>query len=269
MSEEQIQYLPLDSIHPDPDQPRTEFDPETLRGLAESLKEVGQLVPIRVRRADGRYVIVDGARRLPAARIAGLTTIAVIVEGKDLCRGEVTQRQLIANCQRADLNPLETSNALHGLMEATGWNASTVAGRLGFSNATVSRLLSLGQLPETIRERVQRGEIPLSAASELARVADGETQEALATQVASGTLTRDALTGAIRSSRNGKGSSQAGVNRVSCKLPTGTVTVAAESLDLEAFIAALEEVLAKARKARTQGIEVGTLAKMFRDQARA
>jgi ParB family transcriptional regulator, chromosome partitioning protein len=268
--DEQIQYLPLDEIHRDPDQPRTEFDPESLHGLAESLKAVGLLEPIRVRRVDGRYLLVDGERRLRAAKLAGFTKIAVIVEGKDLCRGEVTQRQVIANCQRADLNPLEKSNALHGLMQETGWNASTVATKLGFSNATVSRLLALRELPETIREQVNRGEIPLSAASRLARVEDEETQTTLATDVASGTLTRDGLAGAIRSAQKANGSSQSGISRVCCKLPTGSsVTVAADSLNLEDFITALEEVLSKARKARTQGIEVSTLAKMFRDQARA
>jgi len=268
--DEQIQYLPTDVIDRDPDQPRTEFDPESLHGMAETFKEVGLLDPIRVRRVDGRYLLVDGERRLRAAKIAGFTTIAVIVEGKDLCRAEVALRQFIANCQREDLNLVDKSNALHGLMKDTGWNASTVARKVGKSNATISRLLGLDQLPEPIREKVNRGEIPLSAASLLATVEDAETQAAFATQVASGTLTRDGLAGAIRSQQNANGSSQPGISRVSCKLPTGSsVTVAADSLTLDEFIKALEEVLAKARKARTQGIEVSKLAKMFRGKARA
>ena len=268
--EEQIQYLALEVVQRDTDQIRTQFDPESLQRMAESLKEVGLLVPIRVRLVEGRYVIVDGEQRLRAAKLAGFATIAAIVEGKDLCRGEVTQRQLVANCQRTDLNVLEKSNALQGLMRETGWNATTVAGKLGFSNATVSRLLALGELPEAIREQVHAGEIPLSAARELARVDNKETQATLATQVASGLLTRDALAGAVRSRRKAKVRAQAGVSRVCCKLPTGSaVTVAADALDLEGFILALEDVLAKARKARTQGLEVSTLAKMFRDQARA
>jgi ParB family transcriptional regulator, chromosome partitioning protein len=269
MNEEQIQYLTLDQIHRDPDQPRTEFDPESLHGLAEGLKEVGLLVPPRVRLIEGRYVLVDGERRLRAAKLAGLTKIGVIVEGKDLSPEEVTLRQLIANCQREDLNHLDRSNAYHSLMERTGWTASTLAARLGSSSATVSRHLGLRQLPEPIREQVNRGDIPLRAASSLLTVEDKESQADLARRVAAGTLTCDALAGAIKSQRNAEDSSQSGTNRVCCKLPTASVTVSADSLNLENFILALEAVLAQARKARTQGIEVSTLAKMFRDQARA
>ena len=79
--EEQIQYLPLEAIQRDADQVRTEFDPEALQRMTESLKEVGLLVPIRVRLVDGRYVIVDGEQRLRAAKLAGFATIAAIVEG--------------------------------------------------------------------------------------------------------------------------------------------------------------------------------------------
>ena len=267
---EQMQYISMDLTDPDPDQPRTGFDEESLQGLAESLSEVGQLVPIRVRLVDGRFLIIDGGRRYLAAKRAGFETLAAIVESKDLCRGEITQRQLIANCQREDLTPLEKSIALHGLMEATGWNASTIARKLGVSNATISRLLALRQLPEAIREGVDRGEIPLSSAIELAKEEDKEVQAANAIQVASGALSRDALAGARKAKRNAKDSSQSSVRRVSCKLTSGSsVTVAADSLDMENLILALEEVLSEARKARTKGYEVSTLSKMFRDQARA
>jgi ParB-like chromosome segregation protein Spo0J len=167
---------------------------------------------------------------------------------------------------------LNLATAVYGLMQKTGWNASTVAERLGFSNAKVSRLLAVLQLPGEIRERVHKGEIPLTSAVELAKVG-GDTQAALASQVAAGALTRDALSGTVKSQRNGRNgneNSQGGASRVCCRLSSGgSVTVCGESLDLEEFITALEEVLAKARKARSQGIEVSTLAKMFRDQAKA
>jgi ParB family chromosome partitioning protein len=270
MNEEQIQYLTLDEIHRDPDQPRTEFAPEALHGLAETIRDVGLLDPVRVRRIDGRYELVDGERRLRACKLAGISKIGAIVEGKDLSRAEITLRQLIANCQREDLNLRDRSNAYHSLMETAGWNASTLAARTGSSSPSVSRVLGLRQLPEPIREQVYRGEIPLRAASSLAAVEDKEAQADLARQVASGTLTCDALAGAIRSQRKANGSAPSGVKRVCCKLPSGSsVTVSADSLALDDMIAALEEVLAAARKARTKGFEVSTLAKMFRDQARA
>ncbi len=228
-------------------------------------------MPIRVRLVNGRYILVDGARRCRAARSAAFTTIAAIVECKDLCRGEITQRQLIANCQRSDLNPIEKSDAVHSLMQETGWNASTAAAKLGFSDSTLSRLLAVRQLPEAIREQVRSGEISLSAAYALKRVDDGAAQSALASEVASGRLTRDALTGSLKAGRkNGESKEAKSPSRVTAKLaPDRAVTVIGESLDLEAFIETLEELLGKARKARTQGVEVGTFIKMLRDQASA
>lgn len=271
MTEEQIQYLTLDQVIPDPDQPRRFFEEESLERLAASLRELGQLVPIRVRFDGERFIIEDGERRMRAAKRAGFTTIAVIVEEKGVSNGGAGQRQLVINCQREDLTSGEKAHAIRRLMDETGWNASQVADRLGFSKATVSRLLSLLDLPEAIRERVNSGEIPLSAANSLARVTDGEQQAALASEVAAGRLTRDGLVGTLKAHRNGSPGAQRGASRVCCKLSSGqSVTVSAEeTLDLDEFIAALEEVLGKARKARTQGIEVSTLAKMFRDQAKA
>jgi ParB family chromosome partitioning protein len=269
-TEEQIQYLPLEQIVPDPGQPRRSFDKESLDGLVASLREYGQLVPLRVRLADGRFIIEDGERRWRAARPAGLSHLAVIVEERPGTDAGTIQRQLVLNCQREDLTAGEKAHAIRRLMEETGWNASQVADRLGFSKATVSRLLSLLDLPEPIRGRVDSGEIPLSAASALARIEDGERREALASQVASGRLTRDGLVGALKAQRNGNSNEQRGASRVICRLASATVTVSAEDvLDLESFISTLEDLLNKARRARTQGIELSTLTKMIRDQARA
>jgi ParB family chromosome partitioning protein len=270
MTEEQIQYLSIDRIFPDPDQPRRRFDEEALEGLSASLKELGQLVPIRVRLVGDRFVIVDGARRTCAMKRAGLTQIAVIVDEHSGTDAGTLQRQLVLNCQREDLTNGEKGRAIRRLMDETGWNASQVADRLGFSKATVSRLLSLLDLPEPIRDRVDSGEIPLSAASALARIEDGEQREALASQVASGHLTRDGLVGTLKARRHGTPKERRGASRVTCKLSSATVTVSTEDdLDLEAFISTLEELLNKARRARTQGIELSTLTKMIRDQARA
>jgi ParB family chromosome partitioning protein len=268
--EEQIQYVPRDQVFPDPDQPRRFFDEESLDGLVASLKEMGQLMPLRVRFVDGRMVIVDGERRWRAAKPAGLAQLAIIVEEKPGTEAGTLQRQLVLNCQREDFSPVEKAGAIRRLMDATGWNASQVAERLGLSKATVCRLLQLLDLPESIKDRVDSGEISLTAANSLARVTDGEQQAALASQVASGRLTRDGLAGTLKARRESNREAHRGVSRVVCKLPSATVTVSAEeALDLEAFIATLEELLGKARRARTQGIELSTLSKMIRDQANA
>jgi ParB/RepB/Spo0J family partition protein len=251
---------------------RKQIDEEKLAGLMQSIQEVGLLYPPRLTRDGEKYLPADGYHRILAMMKLGYKSIPAIIEEKPLSEGELLHKGLIANSHRVENTPLEKAEGIARLMEVTGWNASTVAEKLGFSNATVSRLLALLQLPEQIRERVHRGEIPASAAYELAKAKDGATQADLASAVASGRLTRDAVAGTVRSRVNGGGNSapQSGTSRVCCKLGSGSsVTVSGASLDLEEFITALEEVLAKARKARAQGIEVTTLAKMFRDQAKA
>jgi ParB family chromosome partitioning protein len=266
MPSEQIQDIALSEIELVPLLRKT-IDEEKLAGLTQSIREVGLLYPPRLTRRGEKYLPADGYHRIVALMKLGRKTIPAFVEDEPLGEGDMIRKGLIANSHRIENTPLEKAEAIARVMELTGWNASTVAEKLGFSNATVSRLLSLLQLPEPIRERVHRGDIPLSAACELARVEDGPTQAALATEVASGRLTRDALSGSLKSLKKGATAS-AGPSRVTAKLGSGrAVTVVGESIDLEAFIEALEDVLSKARKARTQGIEVGTFAKMLRDQA--
>ncbi|MGE4003400.1 MAG: ParB/RepB/Spo0J family partition protein, partial [Planctomycetaceae bacterium] len=107
MNNEQIQYLPIDKIKAEP-QVRETFSEETIRGLAESMKELDQLQPIRVRKNGDWFVIVDGARRYYAAKlIAGRQRIAAIVEADGVGEAETLHKQLVANCQREDLSPLE------------------------------------------------------------------------------------------------------------------------------------------------------------------
>ncbi len=146
MEQEQIQYVALDKIAPDPLQPRRDFGKQPLEELVASLKEVGQLVPIRIRLDGERFVLVDGERRWRAAKVAGLTAIAAIVESKALDAG-----QLVANCQREGLTAMEEAQAVSRLMEETGWTAAQVAARLGKSPATISRLLSLLGLPHEVQ----------------------------------------------------------------------------------------------------------------------
>ena len=149
MIQEQIQYLPLDQVECYP-QVREQFDQAALEGLANSIKADGQLQPIRVRRKGSKFGVVDGERRTRAMRLAGLTTIAAIIEEKELGDGEVIKRQLILNLQREDLTPVERARGIQSLIEATGWTATQAASKLGLSNATVSKSLSLLSLPAAI-----------------------------------------------------------------------------------------------------------------------
>ena len=104
MSMEQIQYFPPERLKTVP-QIRTRNNPEIVRAVAQTMREVGQLQAIRARLDGEDLIVVDGHTRLDAAKLAGLATVAVIIEEKPLCEGEVIHRQLIANCQREELAP--------------------------------------------------------------------------------------------------------------------------------------------------------------------
>ncbi len=264
---EHIQSIPLDQIQT-ASQVRTHFDEQAIQGLALSLKEVGQLQPIRVRRVGDQYIIVDGERRYRAATPAGFSAINAIVEGKELGEGELLQRQMIANCQREDLSPLEKARALKQLMTVTGWNAKQVAGGLGMSRAMVSRLLSLLHLPEELQQKVEQGDIPVSAAYELTQVADPRIQESLATALAEGRLNRDGISHARKRGNEAAVNKPASTSRVTALLGEGrSFTMTAPGLDLESFIGSLEELLAKARRVRPQGMSLRTFITMLKDQA--
>lgn len=268
MPQEQIQYLPLDQIIVE-DNVRETFNDESLHGMALSLKAVGQLQPIRVRKAGQKFAIVDGERRFRAARTLGLPTLAAIVEAKALDEGELVQRQLIANVQRDDLLPLEKAKAVRRLMDVSQWNASAVSANLGLSNGNVSRLLALLELPEDIQQKVASGAIPASAAYHLAKVDDPSKQAELALQVENG-MTRDALAGARKAARRSKDETSAQpVSRATAVLSDDrSVTVAGPSLTLDGFIESLESCLATARQSRTKGLSLVTYLRMCKDTSR-
>lgn len=267
---ETIEYLPPQSLGVAP-QVRKRVCPEEEAGLMQSIREVGILQPIRARIVNDKPFILDGHRRTAAAIKLGMTAVPVIVERTALSESAAMQRQLIANVQRSDLSPLEKATAIAQLMQAEKWSAAQAANKLGMSAPSVSRLLALLQLPPEIRSKVATGEIPVSAAYELAQVGDATQRNELAQQVAAGTLTRDGLT-AARKSRGTPSPATAETKplRVIAKLGAQrTVAVSAVGLTLERFIEQLEELLGKARKARPQGLELGTFIKMLADQSKA
>jgi ParB family chromosome partitioning protein len=266
---EQIQYLPIRKIGCER-QIRdgvAEASPE----LVSSLKEVGLLQPIRVRKGREKYVVVDGERRLLACIKAGFDTIAVIVETTDLNEAQVLHRQWIADCHREDLKPMEKARAIARLMELTSWSATEAAKRLSMSDASVSRLLALLSLPAPIQKQVEDGVIPSSAAAELARVDDPAKQVELAQRIAGGHLTRDGLAGERKAARkNGRNGTKPAASRATAVLDKKrSVTVSSDGLDLESFLQILEELVAKVRKIRPRGIGLQTFLRVLKEEAKA
>ena len=159
--------VPVESIRPNPYQPRKTFDKEKLKELSESIKKHGIIQPLIVRKKGLNYELVAGERRLRAAKLAKLQTVPVLV--RDYDEKQMRELSLVENIQRHDLNPLEEAKAIQELMKQCSYTQAQAAERLGRSRAAVANLLRMLNLPEELQamiadEKVTAGQMrPLSA----------------------------------------------------------------------------------------------------------
>lgn len=157
VSESGVVQIPVAAIEANPHQPRGRVNPETLAGLAASIREQGLVQPILVRRIDGGYQIIAGERRLRAAQEAGLTEVPAIV--REATDGQALELALVENIQREDLAPLERARAYEVLIEKFGLSQSGVAERVGKDRSTIANTLRLLGLPEEVRRYLETGRI--------------------------------------------------------------------------------------------------------------
>lgn len=154
-----LRHLSVTSIAPNTFQPRTDFAPEALAELATSIKTMGVLQPIVVRRraagATPPYELIAGERRWRAATLAGLTTVPAVV--RDAADREAASIAIAENVQRTDLNPIEIGLALSRLHTHFTMSQSQIADEVGLERPTVANLLRLLDLPEPVRELVAKG----------------------------------------------------------------------------------------------------------------
>lgn len=203
--------IPVDRIERDPGQPREDFDEEALRRLAESMRTRGQLQPIRVRWDEGRgvYVVIVGERRWRAAHMAGLATLSCTVHDGAMDQGELLALQLVENVLREDLRPIEEARAYRTLMERNGWSVSQLARELAIDHSGVSRALALLELPASVQEQVEQGALPPATAYEVSKLHDAAEQEALASRVIAGKLSRAETAEAVRQRKPAKSGDKA------------------------------------------------------------
>ncbi len=179
--------VPLGAIAPNPRQPRTTFEDETLESLATSIREVGVLQPIVVRKAESGYELIAGERRLRAAKLAGLATIpAVLRESDDT---ESLREALIENIHREDLNPIELAEAFRELLEELGLKQETLAERLGVSRSHVANTIRLLALPPEVQRLLAERKVQAGHGRALLGLGDAEAQETLALRAAAEELT--------------------------------------------------------------------------------
>ena len=170
--------ISVSAIFPNPTQPRTEFDEEALEELADSIRTLGVIQPITVKRTDdGRYLIISGERRWRAARKAGLESLPAYIREED--DENLHAMALVENIQREDLNAIEEAQGVSRLMNECALTQEAVAERLGRSRSAIANLLRLLNLPARIVSAVIDGTLSAGHARVLAGIADSELQGAL------------------------------------------------------------------------------------------
>ena len=208
--------LPMDEIFPDRNQPRKDFDDESLQELANSIREHGVLQPILVRPIDNGYQIVAGERRWRAARLAGLTSVPVNI--RELSDFDAMSVALVENLQREDLNPIEEAEGYRKLSDATGWTQEQIAKRVGRSRPSIANSLRLLSLPEEVIELLRKGKLTTGHAKAILSIADDETRISVAKMVSEKGLTV----------REAEKLSQKGMKQQHFSLPSTKDPVAAE-----------------------------------------
>ncbi|MEY3736711.1 MAG: hypothetical protein RLZZ251_427 [Actinomycetota bacterium] len=170
------------SIQPNPKQPRSVFDPDALAELAASIKEIGILQPPVVRRVgDNRYELIMGERRLRAAKIAGLTTIPVIIrETQDT---ELLREALVENIHRSNLNSLEEAAAYNQMLTDFGLTHDELASKLGKSRPVVTNTLRLLNLPISVQKKLAAGSLSAGHARALLAISDPVEIERIASKI--------------------------------------------------------------------------------------
>ena len=176
-----ILEIPLSEIRSNPYQPRKEFNEETIKELAESIKEHGIIEPIIVKKSIKGYELVAGERRTKAAKLAGLTTIPAVI--KEFTDQEMMEVALIENIQREDLNPIEEATAYQNIIKLSNLTQEEFAKKFGKSRSYVTNLLGLLNLPEETRKLVISKELSMSHARCLSKLSDNYLINTLANKV--------------------------------------------------------------------------------------
>lgn len=178
-----VTKLPIDQIEPNPNQPRTIFDPARLQELAQSIQSNGVIQPLIVRKVKGKYHLVAGERRWRASRLAGLTEVPVVVQ--DVDDDHLLEMALIENIQREDLNPIEVAVAFEKLSNDLGLSHEEIGTRTGKERATVTNMLRLLRLPADVQLLLAERRLSMGHARAILGLPTEELQRRVAERAAS------------------------------------------------------------------------------------
>ena len=177
-----VTTLKISEVEPNSHQPRTSFDDEALRELADSIREHGVIQPVIVRPLEsGTYQIVAGERRWRASRMAGLSEIPVVI--RELDGPQTLEVAIIENLQREDLNAIELATGYKSLMEEHGMTQEQVAKKIGKSRSDVANTIRLLSLPESVMKHIRSGKISKGHAKALLSLEDKSQMEEVAHKI--------------------------------------------------------------------------------------
>lgn len=173
--------IPINKIEPNPDQPRNQFDEDSLQELADSIKQYGILQPLLVKKRNDFYEIIAGERRWRAAKLAEVKEVPVII--REFTDDEIVEIALIENIQRENLNSIEEAMAYKKLMEDFNLKQDEVATKVSKSRATITNSLRLLKLDERVQNLLQEEMISTGHARALLGIKDGDQQYEIAMKV--------------------------------------------------------------------------------------
>jgi ParB family chromosome partitioning protein len=225
--------VPVNAIAPNPKQPRTHFDDEALAGLATSIREVGILQPLVVRRtSDGRYEVIAGERRLRGAKAAGLPVVPVVL--RDSGDEELLRDALIENIHREDLNPIEQAEAFKALLGDLGLKQEELADRVGVSRSHIANTIRLLGLPLDVQQLLTDDKVTAGHARALLSLGDKEAMSTLALRISAQDLsvrqTEEAVRRFVEAQTDGK---------------APAAKAAPEPAPMDAALAEVEEILSE------------------------
>ena len=171
----QMAEIAIDKIIPNPTQPRTQFDEEALAELADSIKQLGVIQPITVKKSGEQYIIISGERRWRAAKQVGVERLPAYI--RDVDDENLHAMALVENIQRQDLNAIEIALGMKRLIEECGLTQEAMADKVGKKRSTVSNYMRLLNLPNEVQLALKEGLISMGHAKAIAGI-EGEQQVA-------------------------------------------------------------------------------------------
>jgi len=181
LKEDRYVELEMDKLQPNPNQPRTNFDPTSLSELAQSIQEAGILQPLVVVPNEDHFTIIVGERRWRAAQKIGLRTIPVII--RHMTEAQQLEAALVENLQREDLNPLEIASAYQRMTQDLHLTQEQVAAKVGKDRASVSNYVRLLKLPQRIQNMLTEDKLSMGHARALLSIEDPALQVQTALEI--------------------------------------------------------------------------------------